>query len=54
MRNFDKREFTKHMLRLRRRDRITGTEVPEIILLNSHDGSKPSWRNLSSRVMVGI
>lgn len=39
VRNFDKREFTKHMLRLRRRDRITGTEVPEIILLNSHDGS---------------
>lgn len=27
------------MLRLRRRDTITGTEVPEIILLNSHDGS---------------
>lgn len=39
VRNFDKRDFTKHMLRLRRRDRITGTEVPEIILLNSHDGS---------------
>ncbi|RHW53923.1 DUF945 domain-containing protein, partial [Cronobacter sakazakii] len=39
VRNADKREFTKHMLRLRRRDRITGTEVPEIILLNSHDGS---------------
>lgn len=35
----DKREFTKHMLRLRRHDQIQGKEVPEIILLNSHDGS---------------
>ncbi|WP_318366472.1 DUF932 domain-containing protein [Enterobacter sp.] len=35
----DRREFTKHMLRLRRRDQIMGSEVPEIILLNSHDGS---------------
>lgn len=39
VRNIDKQEHTKHMLRLRRRDTITGTEVPEIILLNSHDGS---------------
>ncbi|WP_223510235.1 DUF932 domain-containing protein [Rahnella sp. GSA61A] len=30
---------TKHMLRLRRERQITGSEVPEIILLNSHDGS---------------
>jgi hypothetical protein len=35
----DKRDFTKHMLRLRRHDQINGKEVPEIILLNSHDGS---------------
>lgn len=34
-----RREYTKHMLRLRRHDQITGKEVPEIILLNSHDGS---------------
>jgi hypothetical protein len=34
-----KREHTKHMLRLRREDQITGKQVPEIILLNSHDGS---------------
>lgn len=27
------------MLRLRRYDQITGSQVPEIILLNSHDGS---------------
>ncbi|HEY3591221.1 MAG TPA: DUF932 domain-containing protein [Buttiauxella sp.] len=39
VRNLDKKEHTKHMLRLRRRGTITGTEVPEIILLNSHDGS---------------
>ncbi|WP_047709385.1 DUF932 domain-containing protein [Plesiomonas sp. ZOR0011] len=30
---------TKHMLRLRREGQILGSEVPEIILLNSHDGS---------------
>jgi hypothetical protein len=36
-----KREFTKHMLRLRRHngEAIVGTEVPEVILINSHDGS---------------
>lgn len=27
------------MLRLRRHDQIMGSQVPEIILLNSHDGS---------------
>ncbi|MBL5945906.1 DUF945 domain-containing protein [Enterobacter asburiae] len=39
VRNPDKREHTKHMLRLRREGQITGKQVPEIILLNSHDGS---------------
>ena len=34
-----RREHTKHMLRLRRAGQITGKQVPEIILLNSHDGS---------------
>ncbi|EJR7583607.1 DUF932 domain-containing protein, partial [Escherichia coli] len=34
-----RREYTKHMLRLRRAGQITGQHVPEIILLNSHDGS---------------
>lgn len=36
-----KKEFTKHMLRLRRPADIAtqGEEVPEIILLNSHDGT---------------
>lgn len=39
VRNPGKLEHTKHMLRLRRDGQITGDEVPEIILLNSHDGS---------------
>ncbi len=34
-----RRGYTKHMLRLRRNGEITGQHVPEIILLNSHDGS---------------
>ncbi|EFV5236020.1 DUF945 domain-containing protein, partial [Salmonella enterica] len=38
-RDAGKREHTKHMLRLRREGEIAGEEVPEIILLNSHDGS---------------
>ncbi|EAA4081187.1 DUF945 domain-containing protein [Salmonella enterica subsp. salamae] len=39
VRDSGKREHTKHMLRLRREGQITGQQVPEIILLNSHDGS---------------
>lgn len=39
VRHPDKREHTKHLLRLRRAGQITGQQVPEIILLNSHDGS---------------
>lgn len=39
VRDPNKREHTKHMLRLRRAGQITGHQVPEIILLNSHDGS---------------
>lgn len=39
VRDQSKREHTKHMLRLRRTGQITGHQVPEIILLNSHDGS---------------
>ncbi|WP_126654828.1 DUF932 domain-containing protein [Escherichia coli] len=33
------RGYTKHMLRLRRAGEINGEHVPEIILLNSHDGT---------------
>ncbi|EMW3199519.1 DUF945 domain-containing protein [Escherichia coli] len=39
VRDVGKREHTKHMLRLRREDQINRNQVPEIILLNSHDGS---------------
>ena len=34
-----KREYTKHMLRLRHADQIIGDEANEIVLLNSHDGT---------------
>lgn len=39
VRDQSRREHTKHMLRLRRTGQITSQQVPEIILLNSHDGS---------------
>lgn len=36
----DRREFTKHMVRLRHPDAIgDNAEVPEIVLINSHDGT---------------
>ncbi|WP_137464696.1 DUF932 domain-containing protein, partial [Escherichia coli] len=42
VRDQSRREYTKHMLRLRRAGQITGQHVPEIILPNSHDGSSSS------------
>ncbi|EAY3717453.1 DUF945 domain-containing protein [Salmonella enterica] len=39
VRDPDRREHTRHLLRLRRTGQITSQQVPEIILLNSHDGS---------------
>ncbi|WP_373203769.1 DUF932 domain-containing protein [Citrobacter amalonaticus] len=39
VRDPDRREHTKHLLRLRQAGQIAGQQVPEIILLNSHDGS---------------
>ncbi|ENB4954779.1 DUF932 domain-containing protein, partial [Escherichia coli] len=39
VRDQSRREYTKHMLRLRRAGEITSQHVPEIILLNSHDGT---------------
>ncbi|SOE98754.1 protein of unknown function [Burkholderia sp. OK233] len=39
VRDQGKREHTKHMIRMRHADQITGEEVNEIILLNSHDGT---------------
>ncbi|MFC4250344.1 DUF932 domain-containing protein [Sinimarinibacterium flocculans] len=39
VRQEDRRDFTKHMLRLRHASQINGSEANEIILLNSHDGT---------------
>jgi hypothetical protein len=39
VRDDGRRAYTKHMLRLRHADQITGSEANEIILLNSHDGT---------------
>lgn len=43
-RDYEKRGFTKHLLRLRRRDDLTGApkvgdSFPEIVLVNAHDGT---------------
>lgn len=38
-RDASKREHTKHMLRLRHPSQARGSEVNEVILINSHDGS---------------
>ena len=39
VRHEDRRDYTKHMLRLRHASQINGDEANEIILLNSHDGT---------------
>jgi hypothetical protein len=39
VRDDGRRAHTKHMLRLRHADQISGREANEIILLNSHDGT---------------
>lgn len=39
VRHDDRRDYTKHMLRLRHVSQINGREANEIILLNSHDGT---------------
>jgi len=39
VRDQGRREFTKHMLRLRRAEDVTAREANEVILINSHDGS---------------
>jgi hypothetical protein len=38
LRDPSRREHTKHLLRLRKSGQITGRQVPEIIILNSHGG----------------
>lgn len=45
-RDSDRRDYTKHMLRLRHASQINGKEAQEIVLLNSHDGSS-SYQMLS-------
>ena len=48
-RKLDKREHTTHMVRMRHVSQLsTEAEVPEIILLNSHDGSS------SYQLMAGV
>ena len=39
VRQDDRRNFTKHMIRLRHASQINGAEANEVILLNAHDGS---------------
>jgi len=39
VRQDDRRDYTKHMIRLRYASQINGREANEIILLNSHDGT---------------
>ena len=39
VRNEDRREYTKHLIRMRHASQINGSEANEIILLNSHDGT---------------
>jgi hypothetical protein len=39
VRNEDRREFTKHLIRLRHANQIKGAEANEVILINSHDGT---------------
>ena len=48
VRDSGKREHTKHMVRMRHASSIVTDEVPEIILLNSHDGSS------SYQIMSGV
>ena len=39
VRSDDRRDYTKHMIRLRHANQINASEANEIILLNSHDGT---------------
>ncbi|EAS5349609.1 DUF945 domain-containing protein [Salmonella enterica] len=53
-----RRDYTKHMLRLRRTGQITGRQVPEIIILNSHSGESSFqlfpgiWRQVCANGLV--
>lgn len=59
VRHEDRRDYTKHMLRLRHASQINGAEANEIILLNSHDGTTadaqdrgPATKNSSPPLIV--
>ncbi|OSJ89789.1 DUF932 domain-containing protein, partial [Salmonella enterica] len=53
-----RRDYTKHMLRLRRAGQITSQQVPEIIILNSHGGESSFqllpgiWRQVCANGLV--
>ncbi|EAO9176964.1 DUF945 domain-containing protein [Salmonella enterica] len=53
-----RRDYTKHMLRLRRAGQITGQQVPEIIIRNSHSGESSfqllpgMWRQVCANGLV--
>ncbi|ELX3459222.1 DUF945 domain-containing protein [Salmonella enterica] len=53
-----RRDYTKHMLRLRRAGQITGQQVPKIIILNSHSGESSfqllpgMWRQVCANGLV--
>ncbi|MDM0029151.1 DUF932 domain-containing protein [Variovorax saccharolyticus] len=49
VRDEGKREFTKHLLRMRHRSQINDAEANEVILLNSHDGTS-SYQCISGLV----
>lgn len=51
VRDESRREFTKHMIRLRQAGEIRGAEANEIVLLNSHDGSS-SYQMLAGLLRV--
>ncbi|ENU2135176.1 DUF932 domain-containing protein, partial [Salmonella enterica] len=58
VRDPERRDYTKHMLRLRRAGQITGQQVPEIIILNSHGGESSFqllpgiWRQVCANGLV--
>lgn len=49
VRDDSRREFTKHMIRLRHAGEIGGAEANEIVLLNSHDGTS-SYQMLAGAI----
>ena len=49
VRREDRRDFTKHMLRLRHESQINSGEANEVVLVNSHDGSS-AYQILAGRL----